>query len=204
MLRLDIIGTLKDVFGQFANVRPWYLSTALYYNSPSTPVIAIFSLFTGILDFAAPDPQANPLGFAVRFLIRNGVNSNIICQSSALFPTSMGEEKQYYSKNFGTQSFYSINGFILVNTTGESVFIQYRWCDLEFKEPKFLFNELPSVFAQRPISVRLVSKVAGEEDITDDCTKIWTEDRNLLSLMCSTIVYSVIVDVQGIEPSANL
>ncbi|RFU80491.1 catalase domain-containing [Trichoderma arundinaceum] len=275
MLHLDLISTLKDVFGRFANVRPSHakgifvtgsftptdeakqLSAAPHFDSPSTPVIARFSLFTGIPDLPSTDPQANPHGFAVRFLIGDDVKTDIICQSSTLFPASTGEttlavfralrdntveeyiknhpeaaafllEDRKTPKNFGTQSFYSINAFKFVNAAGKSVFIRYRWIplsgrqfltqsELEAKEPNFLFNELPGVFAQGPINFKLVAQVAEDDDITNDCTKIWPEDRKLVELgelsltrvadkeelppQKQTIVYSVVPGVQGIEPS---
>jgi catalase len=205
----------------------------------------------------ANNAQATPHGFAVRFLIGNDVKTDIICQSSIFFPGSTGEEvlavfrslrdntvEEYVKdhpeavdflqedrkipKNFGTQSFYSINAFKFVNASGETAFIRYRWIpvsgrhfltqsELEAKGPNFLFDELPDVFAQGPIRFKLVAQVAGDDDITDDCTKIWPEDRKLIELgvlsltkatdkedlppQKQTIVYNVMPDVQGIEPS---
>lgn len=195
----------------------------------------------------------------MRFLIGDEVETDIICQSSILFPGSTGEEvlaffrslrdntiEQYAKdhpaaaaflqedrktpKNWGTQSFYSINAFKFVNAAGESVFIRYRWIplsgrhfltqsELEAKGPNFLFDELPDVFAQGPISFKLVAQVAEDDDITDDSTKRWPEDRKLVELgvlsltkiadkehlppQKNTIVYSVVPGVQGIEPSAD-
>ncbi|KAM0487111.1 hypothetical protein ACHAPX_000379 [Trichoderma viride] len=275
MLHLDLISTLKDLFGRFDHVRPSHargvfvagsftptneakqLSTAPHFDAPSTPVIARFSLFTGIPDLASNTPQATPHGFAVRFLIGDNANTDIICQSSILFPGGTGEEvlavfrsfkdntiEEYAKdhpaaasfvqedrqvpKNFGTQSFYSINAFKFVNASGESAVIRYRWIplsgkqylpqsELEAKGPNFLFDELPSVFAQGPISFKLVAQVAGDGDVTNDCTKIWPEDRKLVELgtltlnkvageeelpsQKETIVYNVFPGVQGIEPS---
>ncbi|KAM0255248.1 hypothetical protein ACHAQJ_005956 [Trichoderma viride] len=277
MLHLDLISTLKDLFGRFDHVRPSHargvfvtgsftptdearqLSTAPHFNSPSTPVIARFSLFTGIPDLPANDVKATPHGFAVRFLIGDDAKTDIICQSSVFFPGSTAEEIlavfqsfrdntiEEYAKNhpeaadflqedrkvptnFGTQSFYSINAFKFVNASGESAFIRYRWIplsgrhfltqsELEAKGPNFLFDELPDVFAQGPISFKLVAQVAGEGDVTDNSTKIWPEDRKLVELgvlsltktaskedlppQKQTIVYNVHPGVQGIEPSAD-
>lgn len=295
MLHLDLISTLKDIFGRFDHVRPCkyiliqadgvhlmtqllhiahargvfvagsftptseakQLSTAPHFDAPSTPVIARFSLFTGIPDLPSNTPQATPHGFAVRFLIGKDAKTDIICQSSTLFPGATGEEvlavfrrfkdntvEEYAKdhpaaadflhedrqvpKNFGTQSFYSINAFKLVNSSGESAYIRYRWIplsgkqyltqsELEAKGPNFLFDELPAVFAQGPISFKLVAQVAGDDDVTNDCTKIWPEDRKLVELGTLTlnkvvgeeelpsqkeaIVYNVFPGVQGIEPS---
>lgn len=295
MLHLDLINTLKDIFGRFDHVRPCkciliqadsvrlmtqllhiahargvfvsgsftptneakQLSTAPHFDAPSTPVLARFSLFTGIPDLPSNTPQATPHGFAVRFLVGEDTKTDIVCQSSILFPGATGEEvlavfrsfkdntaEEYAKdhpaaasfihedrqvpKNFGTQSFYSINAFKLVNASGESAFIRYRWIPLsgkhyltqsewEAKGPNFLFDELPGVFAQGPVSFKLVAQVAGDGDVTNDCTRIWPEDRKLVELgtltlnkvtgeeelppQKETIVYNVFPGVQGIEPS---
>lgn len=233
------------------------LSTAPHFDSSSTPVIARFSLFGGVPDIPSNTPQATPHGLAVRFLIGEGAKTDIICQSSVLFPGATGEEvlavfqnfrdntiEEYAKdhpaaasflqedrkvpKSFGTQSFYSINAFKFVNASGESAFIRYRWIplsgkhyltqgELEAKGPNFLFDELPDVFAQGPISFKLVAQVAGDDDVTNDSTKIWPEDRRLVKLgtltlnkvateeelppQKQTIVYNVFPGVQGIEPS---
>ncbi|EHK18108.1 uncharacterized protein TRIVIDRAFT_45138 [Trichoderma virens Gv29-8] len=277
MLHLDLISTLKDLFGRFDNVRPSHAkgifvtgsftptdeakewSTAPHFSSPSTPVLARFSLFTGIPNLPSNDPNATPHGFAVRFLIGDGAKTDIVCQSSTFFPAGTPEnvlaffksfrdgtveeyvkdhpeaapfvlEEKKTAKNFGTQSFYSINAFKFVNAAGKSAIIRYRWIplsgrhfltqsELEAKGPNFLFDELPDIFAQGPISFKLVAQVAGEDDITDDCTKIWPEDRKLVELgvlsltkvtdkedlppQKNTIVYNVDPGVQGIEPSAD-
>lgn len=233
------------------------LSIAPHFDSPSTPVIARFSLFTGIPDLPSNTPQATPHGLSVRFLMGDDAKTDIICQSSVLFPGATGDEvlavfrsfrdntaEEYAKdhpaaasfiqedrkvpKNFGAQSFYSINAFKLVNASGECAFIRYRWIplsgkhyltqsELEGKGPNFLFDELPGVFAQGSISFKLVAQVAGDDDVTNDCTKIWPEDRRLVELgtltlskvaeeeelppQKQTIVYNVFPGVQGIEPS---
>ncbi|KAK4070629.1 Catalase [Trichoderma simmonsii] len=274
-LHLDLISTLKDMFGRIDNARPSHArgvfvsgsftptdeakewSIAPHFSSPSTPVIARFSLFTGIPNIPATDPNANPHGLAVRFLIGDDVKTDIICQSSTVFPANTGEgvlaffsnyrdgtveeyakehpealpfmqEDRKFPKNFGTQSFYSINAFKFINAAGKSVFIRYRWIplsgkqyltqsELEAKGPNFLFDELPGVFAQGPISFKLVAQVAGEGDITDNCNEIWPEDRQLVELgvltltkvtekealppQTNSIVYNVMPGVPGIEPS---
>ncbi|OTA05607.1 Catalase [Trichoderma parareesei] len=173
-LHLDLIDTLKDVSVRVDHVRPSHakgvfvigsftptkeagqLSTAPHFNSPSTPVVARFSLFTGFPDLPSNDPQAVPHGLAVRFLIGDGVKSDIVCHSTPLFPANTGEGvlavfkalrdnivEEYLSthpeaipfftedrktpEHWGTQTFYSINAFKFVNAQGKSVFIRYRW-----------------------------------------------------------------------------
>ncbi|KAL7924392.1 catalase domain-containing protein [Trichoderma austrokoningii] len=275
MLHLDLINTLKDLFGRFDHVRPSHargifvtgsftptaeakqLSTAPHFDAPSTPVIARFSLFTGIPDLPSNTPQATPHGFAVRFLISDDAKTDIVCQSSVFFPGGTGDEilavfrsfkdntAEEYAKDhpaaasfiledrkvpktFGTQSFYSINAFKFVNASGETALIRYRWIPVsgrhyltqsewEAKGPNFLFDELPDVFTQGSIIFKLVAQVAGDEDVTNDCTQIWPEDRRLVELgtltldkvageddlppQKETIVYNVFPGVQGVEPS---
>ncbi|KAL7935446.1 heme-dependent catalase [Trichoderma chlorosporum] len=277
MLHHDLINVLKDMFGRIDNVRPSHAkgvfvqgsftptdeakewSTAPQFSSPSTPVVARFSLFTGIPNLPSTDPNAYPHGLAVRFLLGDGAKTDIICQSIPQFPAATAESvleffKSYRDntmddyvkdhpeavpflqaekktpKNFGTQSFYSINAFKLVNAAGKGAFIRYRWIplsgrqfltqsELEAKGPNFLFDELPDIFAQGPISFKLVAQVAGDGDITDNCTEIWPEDRKLVELgvlsltkvagkedlppQKDTIVFNAMPGVQGIEPSAD-
>ena len=45
------------------------LSKAQHFNEPSTPVIARFSSSTGLPQIPDNDPNANPRGFAIRFML---------------------------------------------------------------------------------------------------------------------------------------
>ncbi|KAM0697201.1 hypothetical protein Q7P36_003272 [Cladosporium allicinum] len=91
------------------------LSSAPHFTLPSTPVLSRFSSSTGLPKISDTDPNANPRGFAVRFILptpstnpnfehghRSGSgageaqhhshHTDIITHSTPLFPTRTGEE----------------------------------------------------------------------------------------------------------------
>ncbi|KAK5993546.1 Catalase-related peroxidase-like protein [Cladobotryum mycophilum] len=140
------------------------------------------------------------------------------------------QEDRPTPKSFAHESFYSINAFKFIDADGESVLVRYRWIplagsqyltqgELDDKHADFLFDELPDLLAKEPIRFKLVVQIAEDGDVTDDCTKIWPEDRKTvelgvlklesvipkeeLSLQKSTPVFSPIPGVEGIEPSAD-
>ncbi|KAH8815512.1 catalase-like domain-containing protein [Xylogone sp. PMI_703] len=280
MLHLNLIKVLQDVFGKFPGVRSSHakgifvkgqftpssqakdLCLAPHFNKLSIPVIARFSLFTGIPDLASTDPRANPHGLAVRFLLGSGPHSattDIVCHASPLFPGATGEEvlaffeslrdntiEEYMKthpdaaafvqenrptpRSFADQTFYSINAFMLTNADGAHVFVRYRWIpttgsksltleELSVKDANFLFDELPGLLDKEPICFKLVVQIAEEGDVTDNCTIIWPEERNIVEMgelklekimekaelppQDKTIIFSPIPNVEGIEPSAD-
>jgi catalase len=65
------------------------LSRAQHFNSPSTPVIARFSSSTGIPNLPDTDPNGNPRGFALRFMLAETprrVHTDIVSHSVDAFP----------------------------------------------------------------------------------------------------------------------
>ncbi|KAH8681769.1 catalase-like domain-containing protein [Xylariales sp. PMI_506] len=71
------------------------LSKAPHFQNPSTPVIARFSSSTGLPELPDTDPNGNPRGFAVRFLLAEHprrVHTDIIAHSVDGFPGSNGED----------------------------------------------------------------------------------------------------------------
>jgi catalase len=118
----------------------------------------------------------------------------------------------------------------MINSDGKTAFIRYRWVplageqsltqdELKTKSPNFLFEELPQILSEGPIGFTLVAQVAELGDVTDDCTKIWPDDRPLIELgtlkiarvmeakeaeTCEkTVAFSPIPGVEGIEASAD-
>ena len=85
------------------------LSCAPHFTSPSTPLLARFSSSTGLPEIPDTDPNANPRGFAVRFLLpsshdghepgnradqqqqQHSPHTDIIAHSTPFFPTRTGE-----------------------------------------------------------------------------------------------------------------
>ncbi|KAI2619169.1 catalase related protein [Hypoxylon sp. NC1633] len=108
-----IVSTLHDIFGPHPGFRPAHakgvllkgtftptdvasaLSKAPHFNNASTPIIARFSSSTGIPEIPDTDPNGNPRGFAIRFLLAETprrVHTDIITHSVDGFPGSDGQE----------------------------------------------------------------------------------------------------------------
>ncbi|KAI0134938.1 catalase related protein [Daldinia grandis] len=108
-----IVSTLHGIFGSHPGFRPAHakgillkgtftptaeakaLSKAPHFNNPSTPIIARFSSSTGIPDLPDTDPNGNPWGFAIRFVLAETprrVHTDIIAHSVDSFPGSTGQD----------------------------------------------------------------------------------------------------------------
>jgi catalase len=68
------------------------LTRAPHATRPSTPVLARFSNGTGIPLLPDNDPNADPRGFAIRFVLGERVHTDIISHSTDGFPTRTGQE----------------------------------------------------------------------------------------------------------------
>ena len=108
----DIIATFDGIFGRHPGHRPAHakgglyqgtftptpeaasLSTAAHFNHPSTPVFVRFSNSTGLpqLPDTSTDPQADPRGIAIRFMLGERVHTDIVAHSANGFPTRTGQE----------------------------------------------------------------------------------------------------------------
>lgn len=69
-----------------------HLSVAPHYNTPSTPLIARFSVGGGIPNVSDTDGRAQPKGVAIRFKIDKDTHTDLIAHSFNGFATSTGEE----------------------------------------------------------------------------------------------------------------
>jgi len=106
----DLLAVFTKLFGEQPGFRPVHakgillsgtfvptaaaktLSSAQHLNQPSTPVIVRFSNFTGLPLIPDTDPNANPRGMAVRFMLGEHVHTDIVSHSVNGFPTRTGEE----------------------------------------------------------------------------------------------------------------
>jgi catalase len=68
------------------------LTRAPHAVRPSTPVLARFSNSTGIPLLPDNNPNANPRGLAIRFVLGERVHTDIISHSTDGFPTRTGQE----------------------------------------------------------------------------------------------------------------
>src|SRR5262252_2065328 len=68
------------------------LTRAPHATRPVTPVLARFSNSTGIPLLPDGDPNADPRGLAIRFVLGEHVHTDIISHSTDGFPTRTGQE----------------------------------------------------------------------------------------------------------------
>lgn len=83
------------------------LSTAPHFNNPETPIIGRFSSSTGIPQLPDTDPNGNPRGFAVRFMLAERprrVHTDIISHSTPFFPAYDGESALAFFRSVGDGS----------------------------------------------------------------------------------------------------
>lgn len=131
------------------------LSRATHFNNPSTPLILRFSSSTGIHAIPDTDPNGNPRGLAVRFVLGDHKHTDIIAHSTPFFPMRTGEgfykllgalgdgtigqflEENPSAKAFvtapkpfpaglETQTYYGVNAFKLVSKDGRVTYVRYR------------------------------------------------------------------------------
>jgi catalase len=106
----DVLAQFDAIFGLHPGFRPAHakgillegaftptaaakqLSIAQHLNQPQTPVLVRFSDSTGIPLIPDNDPNAQPSGFAVRFVLAEHVHTDIVAHSTDGFPTHTGAE----------------------------------------------------------------------------------------------------------------
>ncbi len=106
----DLLAAFTKLFGEHPGFRPVHakgtllsgtfvptdaakaLSSAQHFNQPSTPILVRFSNFTGLPLIPDTDPNANPRGMAVRFMLGEHVHTDIVSHSVNGFPARTGEE----------------------------------------------------------------------------------------------------------------
>ncbi|MFC6645832.1 catalase family peroxidase [Granulicella cerasi] len=109
-LSQDLLAQFHKIFGEFPGFRPAHakgimltgefkpsgtaasISRAQHLNQPSTPVVVRFSNSTGLPLIPDADPNANPRGFAIRFMLAQHVHTDIVSHSTDGFPTRTGAE----------------------------------------------------------------------------------------------------------------
>ncbi|KAK2006597.1 heme-dependent catalase [Colletotrichum eremochloae] len=130
--------------------------------------------------------------------------------------------------SFGREKYYSVNAFKLIAADGRERFVRYRWVPVsgeEYLEPdevkskpsNFLFDGVSKVLQNGPIEFRLLVQVAADDDVTDDCTVHWSQDREVLDLgklslielvdndaaEQKNIIFDPIPRVDGVGPSKD-
>ncbi len=130
--------------------------------------------------------------------------------------------------SFARESFFGVSAMRFTNKDGLSHFGRYRIVPeagndhlsdaaAAAKGPNFLFDELSERISHGPISFRVLAQLAGSEDIVDDATVHWPEDRPVADLgrivltalvsdsaaAQKQIIFDPIPRVDGIDPSED-
>lgn len=130
--------------------------------------------------------------------------------------------------SFATEPFFGVNSFNFISSEGVSTHIRYRIMpvagedfvsgeELGTKSPSYLFDELLGRLQKGPIEFRLLVQIAHEDDVVDDATVQWPDDRELVELGTikldsfveddesmkeqKYIIFDPVPRVEGIEPS---
>ncbi|KUJ15987.1 heme-dependent catalase [Mollisia scopiformis] len=168
-----LVEQLQAIFGKHPGFRPAHakgklysgtftpsakvkeLSIAPHFTNAETPVLVRFSNSTGIPNIPDTDPNADPRGIAIRFMIGERKHTDIIAHSVPAFPTRTGAEflemlqhlaagtvgdflgthpkalafVQYPKPppaSFATQQYYGVTAFKLIDSAGKATFIRYH------------------------------------------------------------------------------
>jgi len=130
--------------------------------------------------------------------------------------------------SFAKESYFSVTAYRFTNKDGVSRYGRYRitpdagneYLDeatAKRKGPNYLYDELAERIAREPIGFQVLVQVANDDDIVDDATIHWPEDRPLINLgkviltnpvandarEQKKIIFDPIPRVDGIEPSAD-
>jgi catalase len=130
--------------------------------------------------------------------------------------------------SFARESYFGITAMRFTNEEGVSKFGRYRIVPesgnehlddaaVAAKSANFLFDELANRVAKGPIKFKVLAQLADEDDVVDDATIHWPEERKQLELGTialtapvpddaheqKQIIFDPIPRVDGIEPSAD-
>jgi len=169
----DLVAQLQGIFGSHPGFRPAHakgitavgtftpseeakkLSTAPHFNNPSTPVWVRFSNSTGIPNIPDFDPNANPRGIGIRFILGDHKHTDIVSHSTPFFPTRTGEGFLQFLQalvagtigdflganpsalafvqapkpapvSYSTEEYFSVTAFKLIDSAGKATFIRYH------------------------------------------------------------------------------
>ncbi|KAK5122078.1 hypothetical protein LTR85_004324 [Meristemomyces frigidus] len=96
-------------------------------------------------------------------------------------------------ESLASEPYYSVSAFKFISKSGEQQYFRYRILptmavktlseeELKGKSPTYLFDELKTAIARGPLTFKLVAQLAEDEDVTDDATVQWPEDRRIVDL----------------------
>jgi catalase len=168
-----LLAALEGAFGQHPGIRPAHakglllegtftpspeaarLSRAPHFSAPSTPVFVRFSNGTGIPDVPDGNPNGNPKGMAIRFMLGPRRHTDIISHGVDGFPVRNGNDFLEFLRaagagkmgeflavhpeslpfvqapkptpaSFATQNYFGVTAMRFENSAGEARFGRYR------------------------------------------------------------------------------
>jgi catalase len=129
-------------------------------------------------------------------------------------------------ESFATEAYFGVTAYEFFNADGASQFGRYRIvpeagvhvlddASKAAKGPEYLFEEIAARISAGPVSYKITVQLAAAEDVVDDATIHWPEDRPTFELGTVTltapiaddaaeqkqIIFDPIPRVDGIEPS---
>jgi catalase len=130
--------------------------------------------------------------------------------------------------SFAKEQYFGVTAFRFMNSDGVSQYGRYRITPdagiehlddaaVSSKDANFLFDELRNRIAETPIGFQILVQVANYDDVIDDATIHWPENRPLMrfgSIVLTAvekdseqqqkhIIFDPIPRVDGIEPSED-
>jgi catalase len=130
--------------------------------------------------------------------------------------------------SFATEKYFGVNAFTLVSKDGERTSVRYRIVpeagvqtlseeEVKGKSETYLFDEIPERLLADSVRFKLLAQVAQAGDPTDDATKHWPEEREVVELgtvkleqvldeeesgkLEKYVIFDPIPRVQGVEAS---
>jgi catalase len=130
--------------------------------------------------------------------------------------------------SFGREAYFGVTAMRFTNKDGLTHFGRYRIIpeagidhlsdsEAASRSADFLFDELKTRIASAPIAFQILVQLANTEDVVDDATAHWPEDRTLFDLgrivltslvsddaaAQKQIIFDPIPRVEGIDPSED-
>ncbi|KAL5418989.1 hypothetical protein PMIN04_007127 [Paraphaeosphaeria minitans] len=103
------------------------------------------------------------------------------------------EEPKPSPVSFATERYYGVNAYVFTDVQGRETSVRYRvepaagvetlgQEELAGKSKTYLFDELAPRLEGAPVAFKLTAQVAAADDVTDDATVLWPEDREIVEL----------------------
>lgn len=95
--------------------------------------------------------------------------------------------------SFATERYFGVNAFTLVSSDGKRTNVRYRVVpvaglatlsddEVKQKSDSYLSDEIVERVSSSPVELKLLAQIAQSGDPTDDATKHWPEDREVVEL----------------------